>query len=145
MNRHNLRKLTLFLALSCLAFHALAAAPDAGFGPFRPNSVWSAVDGALTLKSPTPESALMTRSFADGVGSFDYQAPPGARATLYVQGRYAFVLEGNGSWQSFAVKFRGPRFDAGHQKLQNAVALEVRDGTKLERNVLFEKDGRAHV
>lgn len=140
--RRPLRALKLFLTLSCLTTLtslAAAAAEDTSFGPFRSNSAWSAVDGTLTLNSPSPESALVTRGFADSIGSFDYRAPPGARATLYVQGRYGFVLQGNGDWQSFAVKLRGPRFDAGRQKIQKALALEVRDGTKLDRNVLFEQ------
>jgi mono/diheme cytochrome c family protein len=129
---------TLFFIL--IAHVAIAVGQDASFGPFRANSAWSVADGALTLNNPTPESTLVTRGgLADSIGSFDYRAPAGSRATLYVQGRYGFVLEGNGDWQSFAIKFRGPRFDAGQQKLQQAVALEVRNGTKLERNVLFEK------
>jgi mono/diheme cytochrome c family protein len=129
---------TLFFFL--LAQIPLAAAQDEAFGSFRPNDAWSVAEGALTVNSPTPESTLVTRrGLADSISSFDYRAPAGARATLYVQGRYAFVLEGNGDWQSFAVRFRGPRFDAGFQKQQKAVALEVRNGTKVERNVLFEQ------
>jgi mono/diheme cytochrome c family protein len=133
------------LATLCFIFilvvhSSLATAQDSGFGAFRDNSAWSVVDGTLTLNKATPESTLVTRgALADSIAAFDYRAPPGARATLYVHGRYGFVLEGNGDWQSLAIKFRGARFDAGYQKLQNAMALEARNGTKLERNVLFEK------
>ena len=131
---------TPFFILILLWHITLATAQDSGFGSFRHNGAWSAVDGTLTLNRATPESALVTRGpLADSIAAFDYRAPLGARATLYVQGRYGFVLEGNGDWQSLAIKFRAPRFDAGFQKLQNAVALEVRNGTKRERNVLLEK------
>jgi mono/diheme cytochrome c family protein len=130
--------LSFFFVL--LAHSAPSTAQDSGFGPFRHNSAWSAVDGTLTLNNATPESTLMTSvAFADGIVALEYRAPPGARATLYMQGRYGFVLEGNGDWQKLAIKLRGPRFDAGYQKQQNAVALEIRNGARAERNVLFEK------
>jgi hypothetical protein len=58
-------------------------------------------------------------------------ARPRARATLYVQGRYAFELVGNGDWQPFELRFRAPRFDAGINKLDNAFVLDVRNGYRL--------------
>ncbi|MFL6619990.1 MAG: hypothetical protein ACJ8MH_15410 [Povalibacter sp.] len=140
MQRLEQRHTMAALIISLLTFTSLAFAQDSGFGAFRPNDAWTATDGTLTLNSVTPESMLVSAGgLADSIASFEYRAPPGARATLYVQGRYGFVLEGTGEWQSFAVRFRGPRFDAGYNKLQNAFALEVRNGTKVERNVLFEK------
>ena len=126
------------LIFALFATFSIATAQDEGFGAFRPNAAWTVADGALTLRSVTAESTLATRSgLADSLTSLEFQAPPGARATLYVQGRYAFVLEGNGAWQTFSLRFRAPRFDAGYQKLQNALALEVRNGARLERNVII--------
>ncbi len=129
----------LMLALTLLMHLSLASAQDAAFGAFRPNSAWTAADGAISLQTPSPASMLATRGvFADSFTTLDFHAPRGSSATLYVQGRYGFVLEGNGEWQSFALKFRGPRFDAGYNKQQNAFALEVHTGANVERNVLFE-------
>ena len=124
---------TLFFQLS------LASAQDASFGTFRPNPAWTAADGTLSLQDPSPESMLATRGVtADSLTSLEFQGPPGSKATLHVQGRYVFVLEGNGEWQSFSLRFRGPRFDEGFNKLENAFALEVRNGERIERNVIFE-------
>jgi hypothetical protein len=118
---------------------SLASAQDAAFGAFRPNTAWTGAEGAISVQTPSPESMLVTRGvFADSVTTLEFHAPRGSSATLYVQGRYAFVLEGNGDWQSFALKFRGPRFDAGYNKQQNAFALEVHNSARVERNVLFE-------
>lgn len=129
--------------LACLCFllthFSLAHSQDVDFGPFQRNDAWSAVDGTLTLNNVTPASALVTRgALVDSIATFDFRAPPGARATLYVLGRYAVPLQGNGEWQSVAISFRAPRFEAGQRKVQNALALEVRSGTTRERNVLFE-------
>jgi mono/diheme cytochrome c family protein len=127
------------LALALLAHLSLASAQDAAFGAFRPNAAWTAGDGAISLQNPSAESTLATRGvFADSFTRLEFQAPRGSSAALHVQGRYLFVLEGNGDWQSFELKFRGPRFDAGFNKQQNAFALEVRNGTRVERNLIFE-------
>jgi cytochrome c553 len=129
----------VMLALTLLFHLSLASAQDAAFGAFRPNTAWTVADDAISLQTPSAASMLVTRGvFADSYSTLEYHAPPGASATLYVQGRYAFVLEGNGNWQSFALKFRAPRFDAGFNKQQNAFALEVRNGGRVERNVIFE-------
>ena len=139
MSRFKQNHKLLVLALAMLMHLSIVSAQDAAFGTFRPNTAWTAADGAITVQGPSTESMLATRGvFADSFTTLEFHAPRGASATLYVQGRYGFVLEGNGEWQSFALKFRGPRFDAGFNKLQNAFALEVRNGAHIERNVLFE-------
>ena len=71
--------------------------------------------------------------------------PTGARATLYVQGRYGVELDGTGDWQRVALRFRAPRFDAGFNKIANAFMLDVRDGTDFRRNVVFEGPARARA
>lgn len=129
----------IVLALTLLVHASLVSAQDAAFGAFRPNPAWTPTDDGISLKTPSTESILVSRGvFADSVTTLDFHAPRGSSATLYVQGRYGFVLEGNGEWQSFALKFRGPRFDAGYNKQQNAFALEVRNGTSVEHNLVFE-------
>ncbi len=108
-------------------------APDAAF---RDNPAWTVADGALTTQAEAGKTPLVSRAtLADSVTSFDFRAPAGARATLYVQGRYAFELVGNGDWQPFALRFRAPRFDAGFNKIQPAFVLDVRNGTDFRRNV----------
>ena len=97
------------------------------------------VDGALTTQAEAGKTPLVSRAtLADSVTSFDFRAPTGARATLFVQGRYAFELVGNGDWQPFALRFRAPRFDAGFNKVQPAFVLDVRNGSDFRRSVRFE-------
>lgn len=130
----------LVFTLLLLVQLSFAAAQDVGYGSFRPNDAWSALDGVLTSNNATPASPLVTRdALADSIATLTFRAPREARATLYVQGRYAVPLQGNGDWQSVSIKFRAARFDAGSQKIQSAMALEVRNGMQIERNVLFEK------
>ncbi|HEU5133909.1 MAG TPA: hypothetical protein VFU13_02080 [Steroidobacteraceae bacterium] len=110
---------------------------------FRDNPAWTVVDGALTAPAAGETKPLVTRAtLADSITSFEYRAPAGARANLVLMGRYAFELvgngQGNGEWQSFAVRFRAPRFDAGFTKLDNAFALDVRNGADTRRAVFFE-------
>lgn len=106
---------------------------------FRPNPAWTTTeDGVLRLEQPSQSSMLGSRvGHADSVTHLEFKAPPGATADINVQGRYAFTLKGNGEWQSFDLKFRGPRFDEGFNKTENAFALEVRNGDQVVRNQIF--------
>lgn len=127
------------LGLALLAHMSLASAQDAAFGAFRPNPSWTAADGEISLQTASPAAMLATYGvFADSYTKLEFQAPRGASAALHVEGRYIFVLEGNGEWQTFELKFRGPKFDDGFNKQQNAFALEIRNGDRVERNVIFE-------
>jgi cytochrome c2 len=127
------------LIVAMLTHASLVCAQDDAFGTFRPNPAWTAEEGGISLKSPSDTSILATRGVhADSVTTLEFHAPKGASASLHVQGRYVFVLEGNGEWQTFSLKFRGPRFDSGFNKLENAFVLEVRNGDRTERNVVFE-------
>ncbi|HYJ42357.1 MAG TPA: hypothetical protein VEW08_16310, partial [Steroidobacteraceae bacterium] len=127
--------------LAVLTICALASFP-AGAQPssaFRDNPAWTFADGALTTQSEAGKTPLVSRlTLADSVTAFDFRAPAGARGTLYVQGRYAFELVGNGEWQHFELRFRAPRFDAGYNKLDNAFVLDVRNGTDFRRNAIVE-------
>ena len=71
--------------------------------------------------------------------TFDFRAPKGAKANAYIQGRYGIELNGTGDWQSVAVRFRAPRMDHGFNKIANALMLEVRVGSDVRHNVVFEK------
>jgi hypothetical protein len=135
--RHTLAVLTIVALTSFQG--ALAQSPG---NAFRDNPDWSVVDGALTTQSAPKDRGLATRAtLADSVTAFEYRAPAGSRATLYVQGRYAFDLVGNGEWVPFSLRFRAPRFDAGFNKVENAFALEVRNGTDFRRSVIIESPG----
>ncbi|MBC8024965.1 MAG: c-type cytochrome [Steroidobacteraceae bacterium] len=85
-------------------------------------------------------SRLVTRAYwGDSVTSFEFRADRNNAAILYVQGRYALPLPGNGEWQHVAVRFRAPRFDAGGNKIQNALQLDVSVGAETLRNVVIPK------
>src|SRR5688572_29877617 len=85
------------LVLASFISHAQNAGSNA---PFRDNPLWTAADGAWsTTRAPgSPEEYLMTRggALADSVTSFEYRAPAGSSATLYLMGRYAVELPGVG-------------------------------------------------
>jgi mono/diheme cytochrome c family protein len=135
------RRSLAVLTVAALASFHIARAQDAmpPEGAFRDNPAWAIEDGALTTKVAAQDRGLVTRAtLADSVTSFEYRAPVGARANLVLMGRYAFELVGNGNWQPFAVRFRAPRFDAGFTKLDNAFALDVRNGAEVTRSVFFE-------
>ncbi len=139
MTRFKRHHQSIALALALLAHVSLVSAQGDPFGAFRTKAEWTAADNAISLETPSPTSMLVTHGvYADSVTSLEFHAPRGSSAMLHVQGRYVFALEGNGDWQSFELKFRGPRFDAGFNKLQNAFALEVRNGSRVERNLIFE-------
>jgi mono/diheme cytochrome c family protein len=130
--------LTVFGLTSFATVHAQGA----GLGPeFRDNPAWTRADGVITLTGePSRDTPLSTRApLADSVGSFAFRGPKGGRATAYVQGRYAIELDGTGDWQPVALRFRGPRYDAGFNKVENALMLEVRVGNEVRRNVIFDK------
>jgi mono/diheme cytochrome c family protein len=139
--RHALAVLTM---VALTSFHAAEGqTPSAPGAAFRENPDWTEEDGALITQAAPKDRGLATRAtLADSVTAFEYRAPTGARATLFVEGRYAFELAGKGAgkgdWQSFALRFRAPRFDAGYNKLENAFVLtEVRNGIDFRRNVII--------
>jgi hypothetical protein len=137
LRRHSVAVLTIAALASFHIASAQNATPPAG--AFRDNPAWTVVDGALTTQAEAGKTPLVSRStLADSVTSFDFRAPAGSRAMLYVQGRYAFELVGNGDWQPFALRFRAPRFDVGFNKTQPAFVLDVRNGTDFRRNVRLE-------
>jgi hypothetical protein len=118
------------------------AQSGAGPGPeFRGGTAWTLADGVVTLTgTPSRDTPLYTRNaLADSVSSLEFRAPKGARADLYVQGRYGVALNGTGDWQSVAIRFRAPRMDAGFNKIASALMLEVRVGNDVRRNVVFDK------
>jgi cytochrome c553 len=135
--RHALAVLTIVVLAS---FHAEGVeAAESPEKAFRDNPDWTYADGALTTQAAPKDRGLATRAtLADSVSAFEYRAPVGASARLYVQGRYAFELVGNGNWTPFALRFRAPRFDGGFNKVDPAFILEVRNGTELRRNVIVE-------
>lgn len=139
-----MRKITAVASSLVVALALLprAHAQDA----FRSDPAWVAKDGALTLDAVSAVNTLKTRDdLGDSITSFEFRAPVGAHASLYVQGRYAVALEGNGDWQPVAIRFRAARFDPGFRKSQNALALEIRRGDTTQRNVLFEQPDAAAV
>src|SRR6186713_2726540 len=111
------------------------AAPETAF---RDNAQWVAAEGALTTQTASDKAPLVSRAtLADSVTAFEYRAPAGSKATVYVEGRYAFELVANGQWQPFNLRFRAPRFDAGYNKLENAFILDVKNGSDFRRNVIL--------
>ena len=89
---------------------------------------------------PSRETPLYhAQALADSVTAFEFRAPKGAKANAYIQGRYGIELKGTGDWQTVAVRFRAPRMDDGFTKIANALMLDVRVGTDVRHNVVFEK------
>jgi hypothetical protein len=129
------------LVLASFIAHAQNAGSNA---PFRDNPHWTAADGVWsTTRAPaSPEEYLMTRggALADSVTSFEYRAPSGSSARLYLMGRYAVELPGigtgDGEWTSVSIRFRAPRFDAGFTKKDNALVIESRVGKEARRSVV---------
>jgi mono/diheme cytochrome c family protein len=127
--------------LACCLFCAqsFAANDESAFGAFRPNPAWTVEGDAIVLTEPSQQAALYSGNApSDSITRLEFNAPPGASATLYIQGRYSFALEGNGEWQTFALRFRSPRFDEGYQKIENAFALDIERNGQIERNVIIE-------
>lgn len=127
------------LALTSFVASAQSEQGLAPRSPFRDNAAWTAADGVLTATDPsTVENGLMTRGAQlDSVLSLEFKAPKGARAEVYAMGRYAIALDGTGDWVPVTVRFRGPRFDEGFTKKDNALLLEARVGAQVQRNVIY--------
>ena len=126
--------------LTVLALASFAVlAQTATNSSFRASPAWADADGVLTANAPSgPEDGLRTNAaYQDSVASFEFKAPPGAKAEIYALGRYGVALEGNGEWQSFSWRFRAPRFDEGFNKKDIALLLEAHVGAKVLRNVLY--------
>ncbi|HEV7606568.1 MAG TPA: c-type cytochrome [Steroidobacteraceae bacterium] len=141
MPRFLLRHALAVLTVAVLTSFAPAGAQNTAAPgvTFRDNPSWAVVDGTLATQTASDKSPLVSKAtLTDSVTAFEYRAPPGASATLLVQGRYAFELAGTGQWQTFNLKFRGPRFDAGYNKLESAFILEVRNGTDFRHNVIVD-------
>ena len=142
MRRHALAVLT---ALALASFQAIGA-EDAPGAAFRDNPAWTVSDGALTTQGPAEGRGLVSRrTVADSVTSFEFRAPAGSTASLYLMGRYGFDLKGNGDWQTFSVKFRAPRFDEGFNKVQPGFVLEVRNGAEVRRNFVVERPSEGAI
>jgi mono/diheme cytochrome c family protein len=140
MSKFSGRVLSVLTLAAIASFVAVRAANvPAGVGAFRDNPAWTAADGAVSSSATGIDKALVSRvTTADSLTTLEFKAPQGARATLYLLGRYAVPMTGNGDWQKLTVRMRAPRFDAGYNKQSNAVALEITTGGKSQRNVLFE-------
>jgi hypothetical protein len=142
MSKFSGRILAVLTVAAITSFVGTHAQNDTGPGSvFRDSAGWSFADGIVTLTgAPSRDNLLSTRhALADSVTTLEFRAPRGARADLYVQGRYGVPLEGTGDWQSVAIRFRAPRMDAGFNKIANAFMLEVRVGNDTKRNVVYEK------
>jgi glucose/arabinose dehydrogenase/mono/diheme cytochrome c family protein len=140
MSKFSGRVLAILTALVCASFVARAADVPVNAGAFRDNPAWALVDGAVTSSATGMDKALASRvTTADSVTALEFKAPAGAHATLYLLGRYAVPMTGNGDWQKLTVRMRAPRYDAGFNKQQNAVAIEITTDGKSQRNVVFEE------
>jgi hypothetical protein len=119
---------------------AFAQSGSESIGPFRGNAAWTSADGGWSTAAASPDGSLMTgNALADSVTALEFKAPKGARASIFLMGRYSFEMLGNGEWQNFSVRFRAPRFDEGFKKTDKALAVEVRSGGDVRRNVIIEK------
>jgi hypothetical protein len=140
MSKFRGRALAVLTIAAFTSFSSLVAhGAEAPAVEFRDTSGWAEKDGVITLTgAPSRDSPLSTRfALADSVSSLEYRSPKGARATLYLQGRYAIELPGTGDWQSVAIRFRAPRMDSGFNKVANAFVLEARVGSEVRRNVVY--------
>jgi mono/diheme cytochrome c family protein len=140
MSRFVRRHLLTVVTICALASFQARSAEDAPGAAFRDNPAWTVSDGALNTQGPEPGRGLVSRlTLADSVTAFEFRAPAGSKATLYLMGRYGFDLVGNGEWQAFSLRFRAPRFDEGFNKVEPALVLEVRNGSEVKRNLIVEK------
>jgi hypothetical protein len=135
--------LAVLTTLALASFSVSQAQDSSGPGPaFRSTPAWNlGPDGVISLTgAPSRDNPLYTRGgLADSVTSLEFRSPKGARADLYIQGRYGIPLEGTGEWVPVAVKFRAPRLDQGYNKVANALMLELRVGKDLRTNVVYDK------
>lgn len=125
------------------SFIAVGAQSPARNAAFRDNASWTVTDGvwSTTKAAASPEEYLMTRgALADSVTTFEYRAPAGSSAKLYLMGRYAVELPGSGAgegdWTPVTIRFRAPRFDAGFTKKDPAFVIESRVGKDTKRGVI---------
>src|SRR5690349_10740454 len=133
-----LRRCTVGVLTVAALTSFMVARAEAAETAFRDNAQWAYADGALTTQTASDKAPLVSRAtLADSITAFEYRAPVGSKATVYVEGRYAFVLVANGQWQPFNLRFRAPRFDAGYNKLENAFILDVKNGSDFRRNVIL--------
>ncbi len=135
--------LGVLTTLVLTSFIGLRAQNTEQIRPFRDNAAWTVADGvwATTKAAASPEEYLMTRgALADSVTTFEYRAPTGASAKLYLMGRYAVELPGSGAgegeWTPVTIRFRAPRFDAGFTKKDPALVIESRVGKDTKRGVI---------
>jgi hypothetical protein len=134
--RHTLAGLTI----AALASFPVANAQNSGQLSIRDNAAWTVTDGVVSSTPASAENPLFSRaSPADSVTSFDFRVPKGAKAQVYLQGRYALDLPGTGEWQTAYVRFRAPRLNEAYQKEENALLLEARIGTETRRNIVIDK------
>jgi len=141
MSKLQRRAFAVLTSAALAGFTASLALAATGPGPeFRGNTDWTLENGIVRLSgAPSRDNPLYTRgALADSVSALEFRAPKGAQANLYVQGRYGVELNGTGDWQSVAIRFRAPRFDAGFSKLAHALMLEVRVGAEVRRNVRMQ-------
>src|SRR5688572_7405368 len=137
---HELRG-RMFAVLSLFSLSVYAQAPGAGAAPaltatFRENSAWVEKDGLLTYSGTTPSKPLHTRAWLGDVAlALKYRST--GDATLFLMGRYAVPLTAAAEAREVRVRFRAPRYDAGFNKVQNALLLEAQGGAGPQRNVLF--------
>jgi mono/diheme cytochrome c family protein len=127
---------------------------------FRDNSTWKATTAASAVGDklqiapaadsppiivyngnvPSESTALISNAYlGDSLLEMEYLVPGDAKAKLFLQGRYALVLDNSDNeWQSLSVKYRAPRFDEARNKVSDALALEVRiNGEVTYKNILF--------
>jgi hypothetical protein len=102
---------------------------------------WTVADGVVTLTGSRRAKTSCPRGWRWPTASrrWNSGSPKGARADVYLQGRYGVPLLGTGDWQSVSLRFRAPRMDAGFNKVANAMMLEVRVGNEVRTNVVFDK------
>jgi mono/diheme cytochrome c family protein len=110
---------------------------------FRPNTAWTVASTGVVSSTRGAESRhLVTKGdLADSILNMEFSLPRGARATVFIQGRYAVELQGSDKeWRALSVRFRAPRFDEGRNKLQSALILDVRvDGVPIVQNRILEE------
>src|SRR5690554_2262444 len=129
MSSYRNRRVLAVLIIAAFASFVAIRAQDVQVpgSAFRETTAWSFANVEATLTgAASRDNPLYTRgALADSVTSPEFRAPKGARADLYLQGRYGIALEGTGDWQPVAVRFRAPRLDGGYNKIANAFMPEV--------------------
>jgi hypothetical protein len=155
---HIAKKISLLTLLSSLSCSPVYAQDRITKNNFKENDDWisttsaSAVANKLQISSPTntgeilvfnkpSNKHLVTNAYlGDTVYNFDYLIPQGSKATLFIEGRYAFDLPNkNNEWASLTIQFRAPRFDDARNKTVNGLLLEARiNGELLAYNKIMD-------